>query len=49
MQIILLKILAKAMSKWRDLIGREIHVTAVQPAPSLNALMDIISGRVVYW
>ena len=31
MQYFLSKILAKAMWKWRNLIGREIHVTAVQP------------------
>ena len=27
----MLKIFEKLVSKWRDLIGREIHVTAVQP------------------
>jgi hypothetical protein len=41
MQIRKPKISANTMQKYRDLIGREIHVTAVQPP--LNYLVGIVN------
>ena len=46
MQIFMLKIFAKTMTKWRNFIGRESHVIAVQP-PLGSALLKTALNNVL--